>query len=171
MKRVIIIITLIVILPSSSPAAQVDKRWSEDDLYLFSALISSQIADYTQSVKFNSIVTKNECGMMDTPNIYITENGAIIERWYECTDRQYLRGSEGNPLVRREDGGFDENKALLLGVGLDTSIFYLGTKYPKWRRPLIYIVYAIEIIALQNNHNLGFKSDFPVLPIIFTYNF
>lgn len=167
MKKVIILLTLLLFSINNAYA----EKWNDDDIYIFSALISSQIADYSQSVKFNSTYTKNECGYLDTPRFYDAGNGVSGMTWYECTERKYLMGEERNPLVRKANGGFDSDRAILLAAGLDASIFYIATKYPKWRRPLLFIVYIAEMVAIQNNHDLGFKSDFPVLPIFFTINF
>lgn len=173
MKKVIIALTIFFFSTSYSYAysEQGDKRWSNEDLFLFSAVITSQIADYFQSTRFNQHITKNECGYLDTPQFYDAGNGISGMTYYECTKKEYLMGEEINPLVRRNDGGFDQDRALLLATGLDASIFYIGTKYPKWRKPLLYAVYIIEIIAINNNHDLGFTADTPILPVFFVWKF
>ena len=163
MNKILLIIILILI-PTISCAGD----WTKDDLYLFSAVISSQLADYSQSVKFNQPVYKTECNF--NPQIYFFENG-YGTRWYDCQYKSYLSAEEKNPLVRRGDGGFDSDRAIILTTMLDTSVFYISTKYPKWRKPLLYLIYAIEITAIQNNHNGGFVADTPILPVFFTWHF
>lgn len=171
MKKIFVTLTLILVLPSVSYPTEIDKKWSNEDLFLFSAVITSQIADYTQSIKFNQYITKNECRYLDVPDVYILETGKSIARWIECTERRYIRGEEGNPLVRRADGGFDSDRAILLATALDTSLFLIATKYPKWRKPLLYLVYSIEMLAIWDNHSKGFKADTPIFPVIWTWRF
>ena len=168
MKKIIIILPFILLV---SPAYS-DNLWTGDDLYLFGAVVSSQIADYSQSLKFDSIILaqKEECLLeayqyMD-PRYPIPVSG--VRR--DCLNLMWTV-KEKNPLLQRSDGGFDENKALFLGAGLDAGIFYIGTKYPKWRRPLLYAIYAIEMLVISNNHNIGARSDTPILPVIFTWHF
>lgn len=169
MKKIILMTVMMILLCNTTYAS---KKWSDEDLYLFTAVVSSQIADYTQSLKFDTAyATRNDCGFLDTPQPYVTESGAIGIKWYGCTERRYRRVEEANPIVRRDDGGFDGDRAIILATALDVSLFYVGTKFPKWRRPLLYVVYIAEMFAIQKNHNWGFKPDFPVLPVIITYNF
>lgn len=162
-----IIITFIILFTTATASAE---TWSNDDLYLFSAVVSAQLADYSQSIKFNEVKTFNDCRyQIRFTDAIPSPSTSPYEIYQDCQQKSYLRGAEGNPLVRREDGGFDGDRAIILSTILDASVFYVATKYPRWRRPLLYLIYSIQMLAISNNHSLGYIPDTPVLPIIFTY--
>ncbi len=139
-------------------------KWTPENKYLFTALLSAQVGDYTQSLKINNAKTVRDC--QGNP-IYDVSTDTIYRM---CADRQMYIYRETNLLFSDRDR-FNPTKLIISDTLSDVTILYLGTKYPKIQKPLLLGSYIYRLLTVMNNHSIGLKSDFPVLPVIVSFEF